>query len=114
MSTENVLNHHLDAFLNTDVTELMKDYTAESALYTPNGEIKGIDGIRGFFEYAFSILPKDSLKFNTAQKIIFGNYVYLAWNCSSALVDIPLGTDTFKIENGKIAWQTLAAHIVQK
>jgi hypothetical protein len=109
-----VLKHHLDAFLQGNVNEIMKDYTAESSLYTPQGEIKGLEGIRGFFEYVFSLLPQESFKFNMVQQIIFDDYVYLAFDCSSSLVDVPLGTDTFKIRDGKILWQTLAAHIVQK
>jgi hypothetical protein len=92
----------------------MKDYTPGSSLYTPQGEIKGLDGIKGFFAYVFSLLPQESLKFNMIQQITFGEYAYLAFDCSSSLVDVPLGTDTIKITEGKIVWQALAAHIIQK
>ena len=112
--TDQILKHHLDAFLEGNVDEIMKDYTAESSLYTPQGEIKGLEGIKGFFEYVFSLLPQESFKFNMAQQIIFGDYAYLAFNCNSSLVDVPMGTDTFKIQGGKILWQALGAHIVQK
>ena len=85
---QEVFEHHLDAFLNLDAGEIIKDYTEQSILYTPNGEIKGLEGIKGFFDYVFTLLPKESFQFNTAQKIQFDNYVYLAFNCSSALVDV--------------------------
>lgn len=113
-TTEQVLKHHIDAFLQLDINEVIKDYTADSSLYTPQGQINGLDGIKGFFEYVFSLLPRESFKFNMIQKIIFGDYAYLAFDCNSALVDVPMGTDTFKIKEGKIAWQSLAAHIIQK
>lgn len=114
MTIHEVLKHHVDAFVNTDVVEIIKDYSPNSSLYTPQGEIKGLDGIRGFFEYVFSLLPKESFEFNMVQQIVFDDYVYLAFNCNSSLVDVPLGTDTFKIIDDKIVWQALAAHIIPK
>jgi len=76
--------------------------------------VKGLEGIKGLFEYVFSLLPRESFKFNLTQQIIFGDYAYLAFDCNSSLVDVPMGTDTFKIQGGKIIWQALAAHIILK
>lgn len=36
MSTEVVLNHHLQAFAAGDVDETMKDYTEDSVLIVPD------------------------------------------------------------------------------
>src|SRR5206468_10683122 len=43
--TEEILNHHLSAFIDADVNEIMKDFTEDSELLTPDGPIKGVDGI---------------------------------------------------------------------
>jgi len=35
--TKEILVHHLTAFGNNDLNEIMKDYTEESEVLTPNG-----------------------------------------------------------------------------
>lgn len=110
---QEVLNHHLSAFLNADLNEMMKDYTEDSELLTPNGPLKGLNSISNFFAEAFKIVPKGSA-FEMKQMIIRDDILYLAWSCDSSFVSIPLGTDSFIIENDKILYQTLAAHIIPK
>jgi hypothetical protein len=39
--TKDVLMHHLTAFGNNDLSEIMKDYTNESEVHTPVGPLKG-------------------------------------------------------------------------
>ena len=112
-TTEQILNHHLAAFIDANVDEIMKDYTEQSELLTPDGPVLGLKAIRDFFQGAFNILPKGS-SLDLKQTIIRGNMVYLAWTGESSLVNIPLGTDTFIFENDKILFQTLAAQIVTK
>ena len=48
--TQEILNHHVSAFIETDVNEIMKDFTEESELLTPDGAVKGMNAIRSFFE----------------------------------------------------------------
>ena len=112
-STQAVLNHHLSAFAEANVNELMKDFTEESELLTPDGAFKGMSAIRSFFEEVFKIIPKGSL-LELKQMVVRDNLAYLAWTCESSLVHIPLGTDSFIIKQDKILYQTLAAHIVPK
>ena len=112
-TTEQILNHHLAAFIDANVDEIMKDYTEQSELLTPDGPVLGLKAIRDFFQRAFNILPKGS-SLDLKQTIIRGNMVYLAWTGESSFVNIPLGTDTFIFENDKILFQTLAAQIVTK
>lgn len=111
--TQEVLNHHLTAFAEANVDEIMKDYDEVSELMTPDGVMKGLNAIRSFFEGAFKIIPKGSAM-NLKQMIIRDNLAYLAWSCESPFVSVPLGTDTFIVENDKIVTQTLAAHIIPK
>lgn len=47
---EQVLTHHLIAFGNNDLDEIMKDYAEASVVMTPNGTVKGLAAIRKFFE----------------------------------------------------------------
>jgi ketosteroid isomerase-like protein len=113
ITTQEVLDHHIAAFKDADVRELLKDYTEESELLTHDGAIKGLTAIQSFFEEVFKIIPKGA-NFQLKQMINRDDVIYIAWNCDSPFVNIPMGTDTFLIENEKIKYQTLAAHIVPK
>jgi ketosteroid isomerase-like protein len=111
--TEEIFNHHISAFVEADVHEVLKDFTEESELLTPDGALKGLNAIRSFFEEAFRMLPKGSA-LEIKQTIIRDNIAYAVWSGHSSFVNIPLGTDTFIMENDKISYQILAAHIIPK
>jgi hypothetical protein len=111
--TEEILNHHVSAFVETDVEEIMKDYTENSELLTPQGPVKGLTGIRSFFEEIFKIAPKGST-LDLKQMLIRDNMAYIVWAGESSFVSIPFGTDTFIMEDDKILYQCLGAHIVPK
>ena len=109
--TQEILDHHLFAFAEADVNELLKDFTEESELLTSNGGLKGLNEIRSFFEETFKIIPKGST-FEISQRIVRDNVAYVAWTCESSFVSIPLAADTLIIENDKIKFQTMAIHII--
>jgi len=111
--TEEILNHHLSAFVETDLDEIMKDYTDRSELLTPQGPVTGLNAIRSWFEEIFKAFPKSS-SLDLKQTIIRDNVAYIVWSGESSFVNIPLGVDTFIMENDKILYQNLAAHIVPK
>lgn len=112
-TTEEVLNHHLEAFMNNNLDELMKDYTEASEIWTPDGAISGLEAISSFFSYVFTLLPTGSaleLKF----KIIKDEKIYIVWSADSDFISIPFASDSFIITGGKIIWQTTAAQIIPK
>ena len=111
--TEEILNHHLSAFVEAEVEEIMKDYTERSELLTPQGPVSGLNAIRFWFEEIFKAVPKGS-PLDLKQTIIRDNVAYIAWSAESPFVSIPLGADTFIMENDKILYQNLAAYIIPK
>lgn len=46
---EEILIHHLTAFGDNNLEEILKDYTEESVIMTPAGSKKGLSEIREFF-----------------------------------------------------------------
>ena len=58
MSAEAVLNHHLGAFGEGDLDELMTDYTEDSVLIAPDQTLRGVAAIRGLFASFFEGLFK--------------------------------------------------------
>jgi hypothetical protein len=108
MSPEKVFQHHLTAIVNNDLEELMKDYTEESELWTPDGPIVGLKAISSFFAYALTLFPKDQTKFEIKKLIVKNDKVYMIWTAVSPVVNISFATDSFEIQEGNILWQSTA------
>ncbi|AKD02336.1 hypothetical protein PKOR_03315 [Pontibacter korlensis] len=111
--TKEVLVHHLTAFGNNDLDEIMKDYTEESEVLTPSGSLKGLTAIRQFFADYFVTIPTGSA-FEMKQMTVTHNVGYVAWASDSEIATIPMGTDTFFLEGDKIRFHTVADHRIIK
>ncbi|OLY90572.1 SnoaL-like domain-containing protein [Cnuella takakiae] len=111
--TRKILNHHLTAFGGNDLDAIMHDYTEESEVLTPEGSIKGLAAIRKFFATYFVTIPTGSA-FEMRQLMVTGSTAYIVWASDSQVASIPLGTDTFFLQDGKIRLHTVAAHILPK
>ena len=112
--TEKVLDHHLKAFGDRDITAILADYTEDSVLLTPDGPIKGSEQLRPLFEAFFADFAKPGAVFEMKQRIIDGEVAYIVWTAETADNHYELGTDTFIVKDGKIAVQTFAAKVVPK
>mgnify|MGYP002762419126 CR=1 FL=1 len=53
MTTESVLDHHLDAFTAQDLDECLVDYTDDSVIITNMGTFRGLDEIEELFAGLF-------------------------------------------------------------
>ncbi|MFV8365927.1 nuclear transport factor 2 family protein [Flavobacterium sp. XS1P27] len=112
-TVEQTLIHHLTAFGNNNLNEILKDYTDESVIMTPTGYIKGLTEIREFFQDFFVAIPTGS-SFTMIQKTIVGNVAYIFWASESSSIKIPAGTDTFVFEDNKIKYHTVADYRIQQ
>jgi hypothetical protein len=106
MSTQATLARHLDAFTK-GVDAIMRDYTESSVLFTPQGQLTGLESIRAFFAGFLADSPPELLAAMTLVHQDFaGEIAYILWKAEPF---IPLATDTFVIRDGKILVQTFAA-----
>ncbi len=112
--TEDVLNHHLESFGAGDLAGILSDFTDESILETPDGQIKGLDGLRAFFTGLFEDFGKAPPTFEMLRVSVEGEIAYIVWKAQTADNDYHLGTDTFVVRGGKIVHQTFAAHITPR
>jgi hypothetical protein len=112
--TREVLMHHLTAFGENNIDEMMKDYSEESCLCLPDGKLTGLNSIRSFFIEVFKLFPAGKTQLDIKQMIIDNSRAYIAWSADSPVIAVPIGTDSFEIENGIIVWQTAAMHIISK
>jgi hypothetical protein len=110
-TTEVVVREHLRAFLEqAGVDAIVKDYHNAARLYGEAKIYHGKHEIHGFFVDFLDSLPAGGLeRFELRSLQIEGNIAYITWSVGD---DIPLGTDTFVVDDGKIVSQTFAMHAV--
>jgi len=104
-----ILEHHVNAFGENDLDAVMEDYTDGSVVITPDSTYRGLEQIRGFFEAVIPSFPTEGSVLELVNTTVEGNLVYIFWHGTTPTLDIPMGTDTFIMEDGKISIQTFAA-----
>jgi len=103
MSTENTLNHHLQA-LNVGIEAILSDYTEKSILFTQEGPVRGLKGIQTFYEKIFNNYPQELVEaIALVRQDIDGDFAYIVWKAEPY---INFATDTFVIQENKIIMQT--------
>lgn len=104
MTTEATLAHHLQAILQQSVSGIVSDYTEESVLFTQDGVIVGLAGIRAFYERFLDGMPPELFAaLQIVRQDLHGEVAYLVWKAEPF---VSLATDTFVVRDGKIAAQT--------
>src|SRR4051812_40746787 len=106
--TEQVLDHHWQAFIQNNMDQVMADYTEEAVLITPDATYKGLAEIRKNFEDAYRKFPKDKTVFQLSKRVTDRDVAYILWQAKTPTFNLTYATDTFIIRNGKIIRQTFA------
>jgi SnoaL-like domain len=107
--TETVVRRHLQAFLEQKgVAAIVSDYDEDARFYSEAKIYRGKHEIQGFFRGFLAALPAQAIdRFTLRSMRVDRNIAYITW-CVGR--DIPLGTDTFVVDNGKIVSQTFAMY----
>ncbi len=114
-STEDVLDHHLQAFEAGDLSGILQDYTNDSVMITPDGTVlRGSVQMAPLFEAFIAEFSKPGASFRMGQRVIDGETAYITWSAETADNVYELGTDTFWIHDGKILAQTFAVKATPK
>ncbi len=109
--TQAVLMHHLGAFGERKIDEILTDYTAESVLLSTMGEVVGADALKPVYEGLFAEFGKKGVKFEMVKMIVEGEIAMVVWTAKTPDNHYEWATDTFIIRDGKILLQTLAAKV---
>ena len=90
------------------VAALLDDYDDDACFISEAKIHRGKQEIREFFTAFVGALPAGAVeRFSLKRLHVDGNVAYITWSVGS---DIPLGTDTFVVSNGKIVTQTFAMY----
>jgi ketosteroid isomerase-like protein len=111
IATQNVLMHHLTAFGENNIDEILLDYTEASLILTDQGKIQGLSNIRQLFEAMFRLIPSGAT-FEMKTLTISDRVAHIIWSSQSSMAEIPFGSDTFLIEDHKIKVHTIATLVV--
>lgn len=110
-STDEVWHHHIKAWEDRSVGDIVSDYTDESILVLNNQVFKGQEQIAQVFTQLFGIFDAGVNRIDTP--LVFGRFVYITWHFTPTTQSEFFGTDTFVIENGKITLQTIASPLYE-
>ena len=107
--TETVIRNHLQNFIERKgVAAIIEDYDEGARFFSEARVYQGKDEIREFFVDFLAALPPDAIdRFSLRSLRVDGNLAYITWDAGR---DVPLGTDTFVVDKGKIVSQTFAMY----
>ncbi len=107
-SAEAVTSHHADAFIARDIDAVMSDYAENAVLITPDGVYSGAENVRARLQEAMQSGDQSEAPFSVTKTQIADPMVYVEWTWAMADGSMLYGSDTFIVEHGKIAKQTVA------
>lgn len=113
-TTASVLEHHLDAFGNQNLEEVMADYDESSVVITNDGTYRGIDEIQGLFEGLFADFDRQGATIAVHLQEVEDDVAYITWEGETPDNEYEFATDTFVVEDGVITTQTFAGVIEPK
>jgi ketosteroid isomerase-like protein len=110
-ASRDTVMHHLVSFQSNDLESVVADYTNESVLVTHDATYKGPEEIREFFAALMVHFPKQQTNFELDKMVVHDELVYIVWHANTPSLDVPFGTDTFIVRDGKIYRQTFAGQL---
>jgi ketosteroid isomerase-like protein len=113
-STKAVLDNHLKCFGEGDLQGILSDYAPDAVLFTPEGPLRGAEGMRPLFQALITEFGKPGAAFRMKQQFVEGEYAYIVWTAETAENVYEVGTDTFVVRDGKIVVQTFTAKVTPK
>jgi hypothetical protein len=109
--TADVLDHHLDAFANQELEEVLVDYGEGSVVVTNLGVFRGLEEIEGLFTDLFDEFSQEGATIDVDDTIVEDEFAYLLWHGETPDNVYEFCTDTFYIPEETIDFQTFAGKI---
>jgi len=93
-SPQEVFQHHAEALGAGDLDAIVDDYSDDAVLITPDGVMRGKDGIREAFTQLLADLPNAGWELKT--QIYEGDVLFLEWTADAAKTRV----EEFIVESG--------------
>jgi hypothetical protein len=111
---QEVFQHHAEALGAEDIDAIVSDYAddaivsdyADDAIFmTPEGVLRGKDGVRQAFERLTSEVP--GARWELPTQLYEDDILLLEWRATSSVAKVQDGIDTFVFRDGLIRVQTV-------
>ncbi|MGO9887842.1 MAG: nuclear transport factor 2 family protein [Solirubrobacteraceae bacterium] len=110
---QEVFQHHAEVLIAGDLEGIVADYSDDAVFITPDGVLRGKDGIREAFTKLLSDLP--SAEWEVPTTIFEGDVLFIEWKAVSESTMADDGVDTFVFrDDGQIRVQTVRYTLQQK
>jgi hypothetical protein len=109
---QEVFEHHGQALVAGDLDGIVSDYTDDAIFITPDGVLRGKDGVRQGFVKLLGDLPDADWELPTM--LFEDDILLLEWKAESARTKADDGIDTFVFRDGLIQVQTVRYTLVAK
>jgi len=109
--SKEVVMRHLNSFIDNNLEVLLSDYTNESVLITQAATYAGPEEISAFFVDFSKHFPKQKSNLELDKVVAKDDMVYIVWHAKTPSLQVPIGSDTFIIKDGKIYQQTFVGQL---
>ena len=106
MSTQSVIEHHVQALAEGNLDEIMADYSVDCVFIANDNCIVGTDRIRAIFQGA---VANGGFAVAMQHAVYHDDAAYITWSVPGMIL---LGTDTFIVKDEAIVLQTNAVALV--
>jgi len=111
-SPQEVFQHHGEALMAEDLDGIVSDYSDDAIFITPDGILRGKEGVRAGFVKLLSDVP--GAKWELPTMLFEDDILLLEWKAESADVKAEDGIDTFVFRDGLIRVQTVRYTLTPK
>ena len=109
-SPQEVFQHHAEVLIGGDIDGIVSDYADDAVFITPDGSLRGKDGIRQAFQKVLDDLPDAELDLKTAT--FEDDALFIEWTAKTSAGRVDDGIDTFIFRDGQIRLQTVRYTVV--
>lgn len=102
---QEVFQHHVEVLGAEDLEGIVSDYADDAIFMTPDGVLRGRDGVRQGFEKLLGDVPGASWELPT--QLYEDDVLLLEWKATSPAARVEDGIDTFVFRDGLIRVQTV-------
>jgi len=102
---QEIFQHHAEALGAEDIDAIVSDYADDAIFMTPEGVLRGKEGVRRAFERLTSEVPGAHWELPT--QLFEDDIMLLEWKATSSASRVEDGIDTFVFRDGLIRVQTV-------